>query len=241
MRHAPIPTVLYSLALILTPGPGFATQPHFLQEASSSSKMPQAGALTAEERSRLESTVLSDKRVRQVVGEEKLRLIITEAEADKAEAEAYLAGTTDKRPSRRVSVAVFNPKTSKAVHVVVLLEERRILDVQEIKAEDVPFSREDAEEALALAKANGEVRRALGEKIEQFKILDPGTSAREPYAAQALPLRSTDPRDPCSADRCLDLIFRTEQGYLPLRAHVDLTKRNVTLQTRERHDGGEHP
>lgn len=237
MKRPRIPPVLFTLSLLLAPGLALASQSRSVQEATTSSKPV---TMTAEERSRIESTVLSDKRVRQIVGEEKPRILITDAETDKAEAEAFLAGTTDKRPSRRVSVAVFNPKTNKAAHVLVLLDERRILEVQEIKAEDVPFSHEDAEDAWALAKENAEVRRALGDKLEQFKLLDPGTDTRVAFAVQALPLRSTNPRDPCSTDRCLDLIFRTEEGYLPLRVHVDLTKRTVTLESRQHHEGGEH-
>ena len=238
MKHVPVRTALFGLISIVVSQPTFATLPHFLQEATASSRI---GPLTAEERTALEGAVLSDKRVRQIFGEEKPRFIITEAETDKAEAEAFLAGTTEKRPSRRVSVALFDPKTNRAAHVTVLFEERRILEVQEIKAEDVPLSREDAEDAFSLAKANAELRRALGERMEQFQLADPSKDVRDPYVAEALPLRSTNPRDPCSKDRCLDLIFRTEEGYLPFRAHVDLTKRTVRLETKQRHEGGEHP
>ncbi len=43
------------------------------------------------------------------------------------------------------------------------------------------------------------------------------------------PLRSVDPNDACSRNRCLDLIFRTETGYLPVRADVDLTAQTVAV------------
>lgn len=237
MKRSHIPAALFTLTSILAPAIALATDQGSVQEASPISKYE---ALTADERSIIVSTVLSDKRVRQIVGEEKPRVLITDAETDKEETGAFLAAATDKRPTRRVSVAVFNPKTNKAAHVLVLLDERRILEVREIKAEDVPFSREDADDAWALAKSNPEVRRALGDRVEQFSLLDPGATPI-PFAVQALPLRNTNPRDPCSMDRCLDLIFRTEEGYLPLRAHVDLTKRTVTLETRQGHDGGAHP
>jgi hypothetical protein len=49
-------------------------------------------------------------------------------------------------------------------------------------------------------------------------------------------LRSSNRSDPCAIDRCLDLIFRTPKGYLPLRVHVDLTRRNAVLLR-----GGRHP
>jgi hypothetical protein len=42
------------------------------------------------------------------------------------------------------------------------------------------------------------------------------------------------PNDPCSHDRCLDLIFRGEKSsYLALRADVDLTKQTVALHGRQ--------
>jgi hypothetical protein len=74
---------------------------------------------------------------------------------------------------------------------------------------------EDAEQALALAKSDAGVRRAVGDTLERYELLESGSEARVPFIAQALPLRSSDPRDLCSIDRCLDLIFRTENGYLP--------------------------
>ena len=237
MKRPRIPSVLLMVTLILAPSLALASQLRSAQEAPAKAK---PGAPTAEERSSIESTVLSDKRVRQIVGEEKPRIFIADPETDKAEAEAFLAGTTEKRPSRRVRVAVFNPKTNKAANVLISLDQRRVLEVEEIKADEVPFSREDAEEALVLAKASPEVRRAVGDKLEQFNLLESGSDARMPFAAQALPLRSSDPHDPCSTDRCLDLIFRTEEGYLPVRAHVDLTKRTVTVESGKRYEGGEH-
>jgi hypothetical protein len=238
MRRASIPGIIFAITSFLAISTAVAKQSDTQQEDSAKSK---SEALKAEDRRAIENTVLSDKRVRQIVGEEKPRIYIADPEADKAEAEAFLAGTSEKRPSRRVRAAVFNPKTNKAARVLILLDERRVLEVEEIKADQVPFSREDAEEALALAKENREVQHALGEKMERFSISESGSDARIPFAAQALPLRSTNPRDPCSIDRCLDLIFRTEEGYLPMRAHVDLTKRTVTVETRKRNEGGEHP
>ncbi len=119
------------------------------------------------------------------------------------------------------------------------LEQQRLLEVREIEAVDVPLTREDADDALALAKANPEVRRAVGPDLEKFVILQPGSDERVAFAAEVLPLRSGDRSDPCSTDRCLDLVFRTESGYLPFRASVDLTKRTVKLNSSQ-HAGGQH-
>jgi hypothetical protein len=238
MKYAHISRVIYALILLVTPGSTIAGNLCSVQEAATSAKPV---TLTSEERSFVETAVLADKRVRQIVGEEKPRILISAPDTDKTEAQAFIEGTSEKPPSHRVTATVFNPKTNKAARVLIMFEDRRVLEVQEIKPDDVPFSREDAEEALALAKASPEVRRALGDRLEQFNLLDSSNEARSRFAAQALPLRSTNPRDPCSANRCLDLVFRTEEGYLSVRAHVDLTKRTVTLESRRQREKGEHP
>lgn len=195
----------------------------------STATAPQTSTITAEKRALIEKTVLSDPRVRQIIGTETPRVLVGEAHADKAEAEAFLAGATQKQPTHYVSVIIFNPKTNKAVHSLMSLEQQKLLQVQEINPADVPMTREDAEEALALAKASQEVRRAVGPQLERFILVEPGNTQRVPLAAQVLPLRTPDQNDPCSTDRCVDLIFRTEKGYLPVRPTVDLTKRTVTL------------
>lgn len=230
MKRLRIPRVVFILAIIFAFNLAVPSRSLGAQESPARSKQ----TLTADERSTIERAVLEDKRVRQIVGEEKPRVLTSDPQIDKAEAEAFLAGKTDKQPARRVTVVVFNPKRDRAARVLVSLDEQyRILEVQGIKAEEVPFSREDAEDALALAKASPEVRRAVGGRVDQFTILESGSEARVPFAAQALPLRSTNPRDPCSTDRCLDLIFRTEEGYLSVRAHVDLTKRTASVENEQ--------
>jgi hypothetical protein len=197
---------------------------------------PPAGGsygLTAEERQAAERAAVSDERARSIAGA-KPRVITGDVEVDKAEADAYLAGKSEKLPSRRVTIVLFDVKANRAVRVVISLGDYRVTSFQSIPASDVPFVREDADDALALAKADAAVRRALGEGSDRFEILDSGSEARVPFAVQALPLRSTDPKDPCHVDRCLDLIFRTESGYLSMRAHVDLTRRTVSVV---RHEG----
>jgi len=191
--------------------------------------------LTADERVAVEKLALSDQRIRAIVGPGEPRVITADVEVDKAETEAYLAGTSEKPPARRVTVVLFNVQTNRAARALVSSTEGRVLSVERITASDVPFVRADADQALALAKANAAVRRAIGDTLDRFEILDTGSDASIPFAAQALPLRSTDPHDSCSTNRCLDLIFRTETGYLSVRAHVNLTKRTVTVQT-----GGQH-
>lgn len=199
-----------------------------LDVRSAVSQQPPA-PLTTEDSLAVERATLADARVRAIVGAGRPRIIFADAEVDKAEAEAFLADTSQPAPTRRLTVVVLNMQTNKAARAVVSLPQHRILAVQRIPVSDVPFVREDADQALALAKASAAMRRAIGDTLERFVILNSGDDASVPFAAQALPLRSTDPKDPCSVNRCLDLVFRTENGYLPVRAHVDLTRRTVTV------------
>jgi hypothetical protein len=194
-------------------------------------------AMTTDERLAVERTVTSDARVRAIIGEGQPRVTTTAVEVDKAEAEAFLAGRSTTLPTRRVTVVLTNPQTQQAARALIDPAQNRVLAVESIAAADIPFFRDDADQALALAKADPNVRRAVGDTLDRYEILESGSDARIPYAAQALPLRSTDPRDVCSVDRCIDLIFRTENGYLPLRAHVDLTRRTVEIHGGA---GGQH-
>jgi hypothetical protein len=194
----------------------------------------QAGArqsmvLTAQEESAALSAVLSDARVRQIVGSGRPRVIVGDAQPDKNEAVAFYRGETQKPPTHHVWATVFNPATNKAAEVFMSLEQNKVLKVQEIEAADVPLSREDVEEALALAKVSPDVRRAVGSSMDQFVVSERSAQRTAPFTVRSLRVRSADANDPCTLDRCLDLIFKTDSGFLPLRAEVDLTQRTVRL------------
>jgi hypothetical protein len=188
--------------------------------------------MTPAERQAAEQFTLEDPRVRAVVGMERPRIIATDVSVDKAEAEAYLAGRSPNPPTRRVTLVLFNRGSGEAARAVVAPSQNRVLAVQRIDPSDVPVVSDDVGEALTLAKGDPAVRRAIGDTLDRFETLEPGSDRQVPFAVQALPLRGTDPRDPCSVDRCLDLIFRTERGYLPVRARVNLTGRAVTVEGR---------
>lgn len=186
--------------------------------------------LTAQQKSQMQGTALADARVQQVLGAGQPRVMVREPEIDKYEALAYLRGETDKLPTHRMSMLMLNPQTNKAARVLMSLEKNSVESVREISPADAPLFPEEAVEALALAKANPNVRSVVGSRLSQFVIVTSGSDAGIPLAAQALRVRSSDSNDPCSRDRCLDLIFRTETGYLPLRAGVDLNQRTVEVR-----------
>lgn len=206
-----------------------------LAQAPPATNAGSVAPMTNAERLAVENAARSDARVRAIVGEGQLRIIMTSMEIDKAEAEAFLASESATQPRRRVSVVLFNTQTNQAAHALVSSSDNSVISAGSISASDVPFVRGDADQALALAKADTGLRRAIGDTLDRYEFLESGSDARIPFAAQALPLRSTDPRDFCSVDRCLDLIFRSEFGFLPVRAHVNLTRRTVEV-----HGGGQH-
>ena len=189
--------------------------------------------ITAEEKAAAERAVLSYSRIQTLLGAGQPRVVTTEVEPDKGEAENFLAGRSATPPTRRVVVVMSNPQTSKAVRALVAVPQNQVIAVESIRPADIPLVRDDAEQALALAKANPQLRQAVGDTIDRYTILEPGSQAQVPFAAQVLPVTSTSRNDPCAANRCVDLIFRTENGYLPVRAHVDLTRRTVAV-----HGGG---
>src|SRR5260370_21297570 len=75
----------------------------------------QTGAPTAEQRQLIEKAVVSDARVQRVVGTEKPRILVSEAQGDKAEAEAFLAGTTERLPAHFVTVRRFNANANRSI------------------------------------------------------------------------------------------------------------------------------
>src|SRR2546425_1220505 len=109
-------------------------------------------ALTTEERLAVERAVVSDARTRAVVGEGQPRVVTTGVEVDKAEAEAFLAGRSTTPPTRRVTIVVINPQTQQAARALIEPSQNRVLAVESIAASDIPFFRDDADQALALAK-----------------------------------------------------------------------------------------
>jgi hypothetical protein len=97
--------------------------------------------LTAEERTRAEQVILSDRRVRELVGSGQPRIIATPVEPDKAEAEAFLEGRSGAAPPRRIAVVVFDVRANRAARALVALPENRVVSVQRLAATDVPFGR----------------------------------------------------------------------------------------------------
>jgi Copper amine oxidase, N2 domain len=199
-----------------------------------SAQVPAGMMVTAEESAAVTRTITAEPRVRKLIGPGQPRVTVTLLEPDKAEAEAFLQGRSSSLPPRRAAVMLFNPEGNKAARAIVSLPDSRILRIDAITPNEVPFTREDGEQVLALAKNDPSVRRVVGEALPRYELLESGNDARIPFAAQVQPLRSTATNDPCRVDRCAGVIFRNENGYLALRVHVNLTRRSVQVQESQR-------
>ena len=79
-----------------------------------------------------------------------------------------------------------------------------------------------------------QVQRALGPEAQTFHIQGqrnaPPAEASE-HVVSGLPIRSSDPKNPCSKHRCLQLFFRRGTDFLsePV-VTVDLTAKHVSVE-----------
>lgn len=179
--------------------------------------------LSAADEQRLGTLVLANPEIRWIVGAADARLYFGTPGFDKAAEEAFLSGSTREPPAPQVSVLAVS--STGAARAIVSLGNGRLLGVERVAAADLPFFDEDIARALALAQRNERTRAQLGPELSRFQ---PARAGQEypptAYIAEPLPVRSSNPRDACSRDRCLEFVFRTPQGYLPYRVQVNLTR-----------------
>jgi len=190
-------------------------------------------SLDAEQRAGIERVILANPDIRTAFPDGRLRVIISQPEPVKSESQAFLTGQRVEPPSSYVTALVLDPARNVARRITVSQQGNRVLSVQPVEPNTVPFGEEDLIAAWGLAQRNAELQRSLTGYAGRFRPLSPASEAVEPFAVEPLPLRSIGPKDLCTRDRCLDLIFRTPDGYLPLRAHVNLTRGTVTVARRQ--------
>ena len=200
-----------------------------LAASSLASAQPQQGPeiLGAANQQRLGALVLANPEIRRIVGSADARLHFSAPEFDKAAADAFLAGSAKTPPPPQVSVLAVS--STGAARATVALDSGRLVNVEQVATTDLPLFDEDIARALALAQRNERARAQVGASLSRF---EPAVAGQEypptAYIAEPLPIRSSNPRDPCSRDRCLELVFRTPAGYLPYRVQVNLTRGTAT-------------
>ena len=191
-----------------------AAQPAGAQSTTAASAL----TVSTSERAQIAKSVAADPRVQKLVGANP-RVIVGEPIFDKTEA----AGAA--LPARHIPVVLFNPQTNRAA--TALSSNGQVSNVASIAPVLVPFTTEDLNDALGLVKKNAGDRIP---NLDRYRADTGAAASSDAYVAQMLPVRGGDKSDPCFADRCADVIFRSPNGYLPLRAHTDLTKRTVSIE-----------
>ena len=135
---------------------------------------------------------------------------------------------------RLIEVVLFRPEGEIGARVLVDLIHNSVADVHRLKGSQVPFTSDDLNDAFQLALREPEVEKALGSEVQTFHVQGqantPSTTASENLVS-GLPIRSSDPKDPCSKHRCMQLFFRRGTDFLSRPVvTVDLTARHVSVE-----------
>ena len=187
--------------------------------------------LTREEQAVAERIARNDGRVKQLLGESGVRLVSARPVLLKPE-----GGSPEKLDLnlRQVEVVLFHPQREVGARVVVNLQRSGVVDVQQLASRQVPMTADDLADATQLALKDAEVLRMLGPAAQSFRPQTADREAASENQVSGLPVRSTDPADPCSKHRCMDLHFRRGTDFLsePVVV-VDLTARHVYVERRK--------
>jgi len=211
----------------------WANSPPKQESPSQEGKRLPLDPLTPEERARAERAARADKRVKELLGEDNIRLISVELlsmKVDKPSGEA--------RPMRHAEVVLFQAERNAGVRVAVNLEKEAVEDAKRLNGTQVPMNADDLAEAFELAMKNEELLKALGPEAKSYRPqMRPGelTMETQEYGVTGLRVRGTEPKDPCYSGRCMQLFFRKGNAFLsePV-VTVNLTTRKVSLERRSR-------
>jgi len=170
MSHACRVASLQS-AIILV---GLATSgfvPVSAQQSSSQKQRPYGekrlplDPLTRDDKAMAEKLARSNKRVRELLGEGQVRLILVQLVALKPESYSESA-----RPVRHAEVVLFRPEGEVGVQALVNLENGAVEQVRRMNGSEVPMNSDDLAEAFQLALRDEEVLKILGSRAKSYQI-----------------------------------------------------------------------
>jgi len=184
--------------------------------------------LTPEEHAVAERIARNDAKVKQLLGEGAVRLVsITPVIIKRGDSPEKIDVH-----QREVEVVLFRPQGEVGARVLVNLRQNNVANLQRLESGQVPFTVDDLNDAFQLALRDAEVERTLGPEAKSFRVqaetTEPGAAPLE-NEVTGLPMRSSDPKDPCYKHRCLQLLFRRGNDYLSLAVSVDLTAKTVAV------------
>ena len=116
------------------------------------------------------------------------------------------------RPDQFV-IDVATPNRSSGLRALVNLATSTVLRTQRLDPVDIVFTQPDVADAFAIVRNLPSVRARLGSTLPLYRVGNIADT-RPQYRVEALPVRGTDPRDPCTTHRCLELLFRAPHGYV---------------------------
>ena len=201
-------------------------------EAPATSEGRALDPLATDERASAERIARSDKRVKELLGEAGIRVVSIEPIVLKLKSPKEMEPTV-----RSVEVVLFRPGGEVGARAIVDLRQKAVAEVERLKSSQVPMTADDLQDAFQLALRDSEVQKMLGGEAQSFKVQgapgEPNPSSPENLVT-GLPLRSTDPKDPCSKHRCLELFFRQGTDFVSGPSVVaDLTAKRVYIERRK--------
>src|SRR6266496_6256378 len=222
----PIITVMVMTLTLLRPSTANGASTAEQSEQTDAAERGGLDPLTADEESAAERIARSDNRVKNIFGEREVRLVsATPVLIKKGESPEKIDVH-----QRVIEVVLFRPEPEIGARVLVNLAQNSVANVERLDSRQVPFTPDDLNDAFQLAMRDPQVQKALGSEAQSFHVQGqrnaPPADASE-NVVSGLPIRSSDPKDPCSKHRCLQLFFRRGTDFLsePV-VTVDLTAKH---------------
>jgi hypothetical protein len=226
----PIITVIVMTLTLLRPSTANGASTAEQSEQTDAAERGALDPLTPDEESAAERIARGDNRVKEIFGEREVRLV-------SATPVLIKQGESPEKidvHQRVIEVVLFRPEPEVGARVLVNLAQNSVANVERLDSRQVPFTLDDLKEAFQLALREPQVQKALGSEAQSFHVQGqrnaPPAEASENLVS-GLPLRSSDPKDPCSKHRCLQLFFRRGTDFLsePV-VTVDLTAKHVSVE-----------
>jgi hypothetical protein len=233
-RGSIVPIVTVIVTALMLVGSSMATYAWAEQsEQMAASERGALDPLTPDEETAAERIARSNNRVKEIFGEREVRLVsATPVLIKRGEALEKI----DVR-QRVIEVVLFSPEAEVGARVLVNLAQNSVANIERLDSRQVPFTPDDLRDAFQLALRDPQVQKALGSEAQSFHVQGqrnaPPATASENLVS-GLPIRSSDPKDPCSKHRCLQLFFRRGTDFLsePV-VIVDLTAKHVSVERRK--------
>ncbi len=234
-RPAPVRATSWWLVFLLATTAFFVFVRHLPAQPAPPKKTPvptraqPLDPLTAAERKTVEQLALADSRVQELLGTGPRRLIYVEFLSLKS---GGGEGRGAERPVRGADVVFFQREKDLGVRAIVNLEQRAVEEVLRLDSSQVPMTPEDLDEAFQLARRNEKVRQSLGADTDRFAVegVGKGVPRGARFVVRGLRLETTDEKDPCSKNRCIQLFFRRGNAYLTDLVVVNLTTQQVYVE-----------